>query len=878
MGGYRRALLIAAISLLSPLLSPLIYPQVCLAGDALSAVELLNPEAFSDEDRRSLLRGVEDLPSALFELVDEPLRIAYVDRPCLYGMGRYNETCPTFGEDGEFFLYQSPPLPPEARQVSRDLQVRRALVHLVMFHVEQSTRWSQEAAFRSINGWPRPRPIAADDRPANLDTYGYSRPLGMRSATLDLITFAEEYFARPDGGDPDMAAECQHFSKTRFFDDRLPELLPGFEPSPRGECPAFQAWARPDVLAGVDLLLAAPTARRPESLYGHLLLHVRYEGSGPGFEPVYQFGAVTDTDISPMTFFGRGLTGGFPTILELATFRAIDRHFLQHQQRSLERYHLRLDDEEGLRVLERIWETERRVRYSYAFLTRNCASFLVDLLAPIVDPALVDRPTSIALPTDVLDLLARYETIDGESLIRRRSPLPSNREVAAEALDRRQETFDDLMDELPDHTDAFQEIRRSLQSRDPDDRRDALIALSDLMNVALRDRQDLGPTAFSALYDSVLIERYFMELAFFARRTVYVLASGASQDFTAEELLEMRRELYRDEDLERRVAALNAMAFRLEEELEEGAMREFTSREQEILDEEARVRAAYMAALQAQGRLIEEFLPGFDARGFLADREEARDLRAAEIDARSTARSGRHRVGLGARYAGAGGPALEVYYAAVDDRLGELRSRGYGPLLESRIMALELSVPLNPRGLSNLQADGTLFRYASLRTFRPPLSRGLRDRFGWSLDLSAHHDGRRDLLADVTVTPSLLLPLWIGDPGASHLILEAGPTLSHHIHRQHAPYAGGRAGLQARIHLGGGYVNALGLSAETLQLLSPDLQWHFDARARQSVALRVRQTPHRDWVVHLFSDLLITTRSYRRQSFQEWSVGLRLEL
>ena len=86
-------------------------------------------------------------------------------------------------------------------------------------------------------------------------------------------------------------------------------------------------------LESIDVLVASATADRPESLYGHLLLHIRYAGRSEGFEPVYQFGAVTDTNVDPITYFSRGLFGGFLSVIELNSFRAVDRIFLQYEQR-----------------------------------------------------------------------------------------------------------------------------------------------------------------------------------------------------------------------------------------------------------------------------------------------------------------------------------------------------------------------------------------------------------------------------------------------------------------------------------------------------------------------------------------------------------------
>jgi hypothetical protein len=871
-------------------------------------VHLANVDAFSIADLQSLLEGAEALPASLWSLIETPLTIETTHRPCLYGMGRYNDACPTFGPNtSHFYLYESPVLVGETGpnlhvlrpDELRDLQVRRALIHLVMFHVEQALQWSAQPAWRSINGWPqKPGPAL------NLDPYGYSRSLGMRSAHLDLLTFAEEYFVRPqdllhgdrlDAVDPDHTLACQHFTKSRVFTAWLAELTPSWAPPPRrlphqdrGEppCPAFSEWARPELLEGFDLLLAAPTARRPESLYGHLLLHLRYKSAGvvrgEGFEPVYQFGALTDTDISPFAFFGRGLVGGFPAILELATFRGIDRHFLQYQQRSLHRFALHLDETESLALLERIFEAERRIRYPYAFLTKNCASFLIDLLATVIDPALVDRRKTLAIPTDVLDLLASYTDDEDSPRLTRKSTLRSNLEIAEQALANRRIHFDALHDTVDAPTATrLEELLRGLEDPDPDRRRDAFLAAPDLLDVALREHPDRAFTALIFLYESLLVERYFMELAFFARRTILASATLEPVVLTIAEQLAMRRELFRSEDLLARVEAMNAMTLRLEAELEAEARREFTDRELEVLDLEERIRASYLAALQAQAWLIEEHFPDWDGAEFLAWRGRVYDEQAHAIDGLSLQRSGRHRFALGSSLSTDLTMSLEISYSALEDRLGELRTRGYGPHYESRLLGLDLRIPLHPNGLRELQIDLTLFQYASLRTLPRPLGTGLRDLFGWSLEVVANHDGRRRLFAGAAVTPTLLVPLWTDSVGASHLILAPGLAVRHDIHRAPASYLGASASLRYRHHLFGDFANAFGLHLSTTHYVGPDLRWHFDARSRADVALRVPRFVHGEARISPYIEFFWTTRDYRDEAgpegFGDGRVGLSVD-
>lgn len=225
----------------------------------------------------------------------------------------------------------------------------------------------------------------------NLDLWAYSRYLGMRSPHLDLVTFAEEYLVDPEEilrssphptaaarlGKlvPDMALGCQEPTKSRILGRFISRLDPTFtlparglaaradatpeERSPAGQCPQFNRWADLDHLDSFDILLAAATSDRPESLYGHLLMQVRYRSGeairSQGFEPVYQYGAITDTDVDKVDYFVKGLFGGFMSVIQPNSFRGVDRLFLQYEQRTLRHYALNLSPQQRLQVMQRLW-------------------------------------------------------------------------------------------------------------------------------------------------------------------------------------------------------------------------------------------------------------------------------------------------------------------------------------------------------------------------------------------------------------------------------------------------------------------------------------------------------------------------------------------
>ena len=898
-----------------------------------------SPETFTTADLRSLLRGAQALPRAAWHILDQPFQIEYQPRPCLFGMGRYTDHCPTFhkerrrGTPTTFYIYQTPPLigdgPVETMSIltakeQRDIQLRRAVVHLVMVHLDQEFQWSSSPQWRSINGWPRRTGNAL-----NLDPWGYSRILGIRSPHLDLITFAEEFFVRPEDlllelldsqahhqaaadtitqrlalFDPDLSVTCQQFTKRRALNQMLLTLDPTWEeplrPLPHIEaggplCPAFEQWARPDLLDGFDVLLAAATSNQPESLYGHLLLHVRYRSDGlihsTGFEPVYQFGAVTDTNVSPVAYFTRGLFGGFPSILELNTLRGIDRIFLQYQQRSLQRYSLRLSPDEGRHFLERIWEGERRLRYPYVFLPHNCASFLVDLLSPVVDPELFERQSRIVMPTDVLDTLSTLSAADGKPLLEKRpDALRSNREIAEEAILERRELIPSLATR---HQQRFAEVypSRSLshelasllaafEDPDPNTRREAFKTADTLFRELLAIAPESADTLIDFIYTGVLIERYFMELANFARRAVYLRTGSPPAHQSIAEILASRRALYQHENIEARIASFNENSAQQEGLLRRHRRRDFTPEEEAILDEEANTRRTYLQALQIQSQLIVDHIPDWNGVAYLESRSQRYAAEMERLDALAIGPSGRNRFTLGAAFDPITGlPSLELSFSAIEDRLGEIRRRGYPGNLESRVFGLDATIPLETGSFSGLLLDLTIFRYLSIERSYAPIRTGLLDNLGWGVDVSILHDGRRDLLASIELTPSLLFPLWSGRDHVHHLVLETSLAFRHDIHAGSEPHLGLRAALFGQLHLYGDYANTLRFGFHTAHYLKLGPDWAYDLGAHIQTRHHLFTIGQKPLLAIPFLEASRTTRTYDgNPSFDSLRAGLKVEL
>ncbi len=889
-------------------------------------IEVVNPDDLEPEELRSLLKGAEALPPAAWDAIRKPLEIEYIDEPCLFSMGRYNERCPTFEDDDQrrFYVYEATPLIGEGgveqleiltAEEQRDLQLRRAVVHLAMVHLDELFGWSQQQQWRAINGWPR-----GDGEALNRDPWGYSRYLGMQSSRLDLVTFGEEFFVRPEDllaeraedddsanqrladVDPDQTVTCRQFTKRRMFNDKLSQLDQNWEEPTRRlpkavaqseQCPAFERWARVDDLEGFELLLAAATSDQPESLFGHLLLHVRYneddeDGVGArGFEPVYQFGAITDTDVDIVEYYTRGFLGGFPSILELNTFRGIDQLFLGYQQRDLRRYRLQLTDQQQRQLLERIWEAERQIRYPYLFLTDNCASFLLDLLAPAVEVPIPNQRGPVVMPTDVLDTLAQLENGTEGSLLQKVAPTRrSNRNVAEQAVVQRRALVRKLADQLEDRpadAEELQEILDRLDDTDPERRYDGYEQARTLFSLLLADKPDVADTVVDIMYHSVAIERYFRQMAHFARHSVYAQTHEEVDPVTIDEVLEQRRQIYRHDDMEARLKQFEELTVESERALADGPRRELTEREKQVVEYDEKTHHSYTAALQVHSHLVERYNPEWSGVQILDDNSEAWREEKERVKKLSQPASGRNTLSLGGHVRPTERVGVvDFSYSLMHDRLGEVRHRGYRGDVGARLLGVDASVPIAVDAGTRMRFDLVVASYQSLRGTYGPLRQGFFDLFGWGIDGRIVHDGRRNLWAAAELTPSVLLPLVTGDQSVNHLVAHTGVGLRYDVVDTQYPMAGLTGGLFGQLHLYGDYANVLRFGAETGHYAGLTPEWRFDVDATVQTRHLVATVGDRPVTLVPFGRLLWTTRDYRddapESGFRSWEAGMQVDL
>lgn len=798
--------------------------------------------------------GLAALPPGLRRVPGGPLELVLHEEPAPFGMGNDSERRPDWSEGHRrFHLYAFVPSR-ERRATLRTSRLtdaelerlwrRRAVVHAVMQRWDDARHWSRDARWRRLSGWLRPFERPLTFREESLLTYegAFSRARGHKSASLDLVTFAEELFVpveslREEALSVDERVRCQELSKTRALGEFLAESRLGTLP-PRGDCPAFDTWAHTGELSHFELMLVASTGRQPESLFGHLLMRpVWKEGAitqGPGFGAVVQPVALTGMESKGLQYVVRGMSGGFTLGFLTSTLGDLSHETLELEQRTVRRFRLRLTPSEQVRLLERVWEMERRGYLAYYFFTDNCASALLFLVnGALEEGRKVYAPGSFwVAPGATLDAFAKLEVTgaDGTSqpfLEHIPDSLESTGERALRANAAREETLEHLASRVtPGPRARLRLLHRRLHSSEPEQRREAWTRLPALVDAVLaavpeKEREDTRAKLHAYVAWSVWVERSEVDRAEDERlkveREQLVKVHQALPD-TRDEVAERQFLFEREDVLQRKLATLDRIAL-LQQALATADRREPTADEALTLARAQATEATFVTATEVQGGLQAGPLADVDPWAFL-EQDHARKVRA-EQDLASlslpTSGAARTAVTLGVDLSPSGQPrpVLGLRTAGLSEALGESYLHGFRPSSELRVLDGEVRVEPR-RGLPRvLDSRLTLLGYRTLLREPPWHRRTLLDELGWGMEL------RLD-----TEEPGHELPYRATVQGEALLVVDEGPRFQHYAAlglgaraamrwglEELTPAVGPRLSYSQRVGLPGSRTNAVRLEA-----------------------------------------------------------------
>ena len=164
--------------------------------------------------------------------------------------------------------------------------------------------------------------------------------------------------------------------------------------------------ARKNII-GLELLIAEALPNQIESSFGHSLIRLIDDDSNPYNDLVISFVAevpprISSAILDELDHIRRGLTGGYPSTLNVLTFAQFLSEYSKSQGRSFKRYPL-VASEESLANLVNDLNTYGRDLKSrrYRFIDQNCATILLSFLrqtGDLLEPRVLMRsiaPTSI---------------------------------------------------------------------------------------------------------------------------------------------------------------------------------------------------------------------------------------------------------------------------------------------------------------------------------------------------------------------------------------------------------------------------------------------------------------------------------------------------
>ncbi len=824
------------------------------ALEASHGVVLLPPASQDARLVAEVEAGLAALPPALRRPPGGALEVELHTEVMPLGLGDGSPERPEWTQERQrFHLYRYAPskerratyrLSRLSDEEAESLWRRRAVVHAVVQRWDDARGWSRGPRWRRLSGWRAPFERLLTFREEALLHYAgaFSRARGQASASLDLVTFAEELFVpveslRPDALGADDQVRCQEFSKARALAEILAAEGLGALP-PRGRCPAFDVWADAENLSHFEVMMAAASGRQPESLFGHLLLRpVWREGAvprGPGFAPVVQLVALTGLERRGLEYMVKGLFGGYDTGFLTTTMGDVTHETRELEQRTLRRFRLHLTPGEQVRMIERIWELERRGYFPYHFFTDNCASALIFLINGALEGGRrVRTPGSLwVLPTATLDALARVEVAapSGErQMLLEHLPddLESTEARGERAFLAREEALARLTELLDSKAQArLRLLHWRLRSSRPEVRRDAYQRMPSLLTEALEAaRPEAVDEARRLLHAyvawSVRVERGAVDRAEGERLEVEraaVLDLRTPIPSAAQGVRERQRLFEREDELQRRLAVLDRMTL-LREALEAAPRRPHTPEEVRVLERAQATEGTFIAATEAQGRLHEGALASVDPVAFLAEdhRRKVEAERAWSEGALGNSGAARMVVHLGVDLPAAGSarPVVVLRTAGLSESLGDARRHGFQP--GSELRALEGELALLPRkGLPKVVSSRfTLLGYRTLRRELPVHQDSLGDVLGWGGE--ARIESLREHAVPYRASAHLeaLLVVDEGPRFKRFTVLGAGARVGMHWGTDVlAPAMGPRLALSHRTGLPGSLANAVRLEAE----------------------------------------------------------------
>jgi len=222
-------------------------------------------------------------------------------------------------------------------------------------------------------------------------------PEGMRDPEKELISFLYAIY-EPLPSDNNEHAICRFPARYYWLSNQLPEIK---NIHTNIQCTKFETFYNAVRPESVSLVFVTATMTEPASMFGHLFVKLNKKGEEVKDDKTFSYvGNVNTGNI--VLYIYRGLTGGFPGIIEYLSFGGRMRQYNILENRNMWELELSFNHEESRFLVMHLWEVES-ASFDYYFFDENCAYhnlYLLEVVKPEID---ISRKFNlVVLPVEVI--------------------------------------------------------------------------------------------------------------------------------------------------------------------------------------------------------------------------------------------------------------------------------------------------------------------------------------------------------------------------------------------------------------------------------------------------------------------------------------------
>lgn len=260
------------------------------------------------------------------------------------------------------------------------LGLQQNLLRELIQMLDEKNRYASSKAWKKLSGWGIDLDGISLGRADNANPKGYAIKKGMKSQSEDFATFATAYFFPVKHTKPGSSIKCRTSYKFAFFAKLFPKQAMNFR---HIQCPSYKRWVDPTQVHSLELLYVSPSAKHFSSISGHMLLRIKMKTHLSHLENPNDLviGFVADVKKTKgLKLAIGGLTGKFLSVFEIRRLGEVVTLYTHKENRDVWRYRLNLNRIELRAVLKWLYRIKQNYRFHYYFLTRNCASVMVEQL------------------------------------------------------------------------------------------------------------------------------------------------------------------------------------------------------------------------------------------------------------------------------------------------------------------------------------------------------------------------------------------------------------------------------------------------------------------------------------------------------------------